>query len=750
MGRLVSLLCLVAGLPVGASAALVSAEDSARIAQACPAAAPAPALQPRRLLVFTLARGFVHSAIPIGAEAVRIMGEKTGAYETVISDDIGMFEPAKLKEFSAVCFMNNSGELFLPPDLAELDEPARKAALARDAALKASLMDFVLRGGGLAGVHAATDCFYEWPEFGELLGGYFNGHPWNERVGVKIDDPGSPICRAFGGKGFEIEDEIYQFREPYSRDRVRVLLSMDRSITPEKGDRTDEDYALAWIRRHEAGRIFYSAFGHRHEIFFDPAQLEFLLAGLQYVLGDLQADATPLGAVGPADPWTGEYSGVDKSGRRPVTIEAKVLPEGRGQYRAALTAGDSHLALRGRAENGKLVLRRFSFDEYLTGWSAAGPYTAPDAELEGLLDSDFPPETQEVDWRPLTPADPAKPWLADLDASLGGENCVAYLLTDFESTTAQAADLVLGSDDGIKAWLNGELVHENNVFRGLEPESDMVRVQLKQGRNKLMLKVSQGTGGWAACAGVRPLGGGRIGGRPGKGAAGVWEGEIAGGVFVLERGGNKPVRVELARRDRKSSTLGAKPPAGALVLLPFGEGPPSLGAWTNENWHRLPDGSVRVNDGDNLTRREFGDCDLHVEFMIPYEPAGRGQGRGNSGVYLQNRYEVQVLDSFGLDTASNECGGIYKVAVPKVNASLPPLHWQTYDISFKAPRLDADGSVKKFARMTVRHNGILIHDDVEIPHPTGGGAEDVAALGPVKLQDHGNPVRYRNIWLVER
>ncbi|MBM3333920.1 DUF1080 domain-containing protein [Candidatus Sumerlaeota bacterium] len=231
----------------------------------------------------------------------------------------------------------------------------------------------------------------------------------------------------------------------------------------------------------------------------------------------------------------------------------------------------------------------------------------------------------------------------------------------------------------------------------------------------------------------------------------TWNGVLREGKLVVEAPVSDGGRFDLALSERRSPTEAAKPPDGAVVLLPYQAGKPTnLDAWTNKNWKIYSDGSVGVFKGRSLTRRMFGDVKLHVEFMCPYEPDGRGQGRGNSGVYLQNYYEVQVLDSFGLPTKDNECGGIYSIAAPKVNASLPPLRWQTYDITFTAPRFGADGKVAKPPTLTVLHNGIKIHDAVPAPRgtekKTPGGEVKV---GPIQLQDHSNPVRYRNIWAVE-
>jgi len=159
-----------------------------------------------------------------------------------------------------------------------------------------------------------------------------------------------------------------------------------------------------------------------------------------------------------------------------------------------------------------------------------------------------------------------------------------------------------------------------------------------------------------------------------------------------------------------------------------------------------PDKLLQVG---TITKMMVNDFQLHLEFRTPYMPNARGQGRGNSGVYIQKRYEVQVLDSFGLQGVHNECGGLYRQRKPDVNMCLPPLSWQTYDIDFKAARWEGDKKVAN-ARLTVRHNGVLIHDNVEVPSKTGAGDKESAKPGPIRLQNHSNPVHFRNIWIVEK
>jgi hypothetical protein len=202
---------------------------------------------------------------------------------------------------------------------------------------------------------------------------------------------------------------------------------------------------------------------------------------------------------------------------------------------------------------------------------------------------------------------------------------------------------------------------------------------------------------------------------------------------------------ELKKVVRKSPTLGAKPPAGAVVLFD--------GKDTNE-WKggRLDkeNGTLNTDEHDILSKRKFNNYVLHVEFLLPFRPDARGQGRANSGVYMVDHYEVQVLDSFGLDGKNNECGGIYSKVDPKVNMCYPPLTWQTYDIDFTNAVREGDKKVKD-ARITLKHNGVVVHDNVAISGPTGGNrSEPEGTPGPIKLQGHGNPLQYRNIWVVEK
>ena len=207
--------------------------------------------------------------------------------------------------------------------------------------------------------------------------------------------------------------------------------------------------------------------------------------------------------------------------------------------------------------------------------------------------------------------------------------------------------------------------------------------------------------------------------------------------------------VRFARADDKKGPQPERP-KDAVVLFDGKD----LSKWQKypdggEAKWKVADGYMEVGGGDIITKDKFKDMKLHLEFMPPYMPDAKGQARGNSGVFVMDNYEVQVLDSYGLPKLEvGDCAALYSKKTPDKNAAKPPAQWQTYDIEFTAPKFDAAGKKTANARITLYWNGEKVHDHVELEGPLPGGTGETPAGGGIRLQDHGNPVRYRNIWVV--
>jgi len=327
-----------------------------KMTAAAPEKATVQPAKPHKILFYTLPMGFPHSSIPFAAKSLEIMGKKTGAYEVTITDDASTLDPENLKQYDAIVQDQCTGDCFQPkehvairreidainnkindcnnklkdkkkpptddetaalkkkieelkPQLA--DPQQRLAALppakAQEEKWKQAVLDFVKGGKAIIGVHAATDCYYGWRDYGEMMGGYFSGHPYNKHV-AKLDDPTHPIMAAFEGKPFDYADEMYVFgpkgkskdgkdNQTYSRDNQRVLMSIDAAaskIDIKAGGRADGDYAISWIRNYGQGRVFYCSYGHNESTWWQPKILRHYLDGIQWALGDLKADATPV------------------------------------------------------------------------------------------------------------------------------------------------------------------------------------------------------------------------------------------------------------------------------------------------------------------------------------------------------------------------------------------------------------------------------------------------------------------------
>ncbi|MCE5187144.1 MAG: ThuA domain-containing protein [Planctomycetaceae bacterium] len=259
----------------------ISTEEIQKIEQAMPEKAVVKPEAARTLLVFSLCNRFKHSCVPYWQEALDSMGQKTGAFKTVHSTDMNIFSAESLKQFDAICFNNTTK---LTPNVEQ----------------QKAIMDFITGGKGIVGIHAATDNFDDWAEGAMMMGGIFKGHPWTAggTWAIKIDEPQHPLMKAFEGKGFKVNDEIYRTLPPqYSRSSQRVLMSLDMSdeatknakgVTPE-----DADTGISWIKPVGKGRLFYCSLGHNHHLTWTKPVLEHYLAGIQYAMGDFKVDDTP-------------------------------------------------------------------------------------------------------------------------------------------------------------------------------------------------------------------------------------------------------------------------------------------------------------------------------------------------------------------------------------------------------------------------------------------------------------------------
>jgi type 1 glutamine amidotransferase len=237
----------------------------------------------KKLLAIGMSNGFQHDSITHGLATIWKIGQESGLWDTYIRTDTQLLTKKKLDAnaknlnyFDAVMFYT-TGELPL------------------DDEQKASLLSFVKEDGkGFLGTHSATDTFYKWPEYGELIGGYFNDHPWHQKVKINVEDRNFPATKHFPAS-FEITDEIYQFKN-YSRDRVRVLMSLDPSsvdLTGPRVHRTDKDFAVTWVRDYGKGRVFYSSLGHEEQVWDRPDIQKMWLEAVKWAMGMTQGDATP-------------------------------------------------------------------------------------------------------------------------------------------------------------------------------------------------------------------------------------------------------------------------------------------------------------------------------------------------------------------------------------------------------------------------------------------------------------------------
>ncbi|MGA2619085.1 MAG: ThuA domain-containing protein [Thermoguttaceae bacterium] len=265
-------------------------EQAKAIEAAAPDTAPTKPAKPRKVLIY--------GTDPMGVNAFTILGKKTGAYETVVTRDIAIWQPEKLRQFDAIVMNNNhEGDLWLPAGWYRLPKDKQEAAKAQEPVLRKNFLDFVAGGKGLVGIHGAAWAIGEHKDYVELLG----GQGWGvsaARFSLLAEDPTHPLCAALGGRNYELFDELYIPHPPtFSRDCVHVLLRIDTGRTQDPGLAPPGNYAVSWIRRHGQGRVFYCSLGHFGSTYSNPVVLRHWLAGIQYALGDLKADDSPSGLL---------------------------------------------------------------------------------------------------------------------------------------------------------------------------------------------------------------------------------------------------------------------------------------------------------------------------------------------------------------------------------------------------------------------------------------------------------------------
>ncbi len=227
-----------------------------------------PSAPARRILYLTTSAGFRHDVLPYSQQVLRDIGLRTGGFDTVATEDAATVTRENLARFDAVAFFT-SGELPM------------------DESQKAALLDFVRAGKGFVGIHSATDTFYSWPDYGRMLGAYFDGHPWHQEVTIRVEDRTHPATRSLP-VSLRLNDEIYQFRN-WSRADVHVLLSLDTAsvdTTAPGVARTDNDFALTWTRTEGRGRVFYTALGHEAGVWQDARFQQLLVGGIRWTMGD--------------------------------------------------------------------------------------------------------------------------------------------------------------------------------------------------------------------------------------------------------------------------------------------------------------------------------------------------------------------------------------------------------------------------------------------------------------------------------
>jgi type 1 glutamine amidotransferase len=715
------------------TAVQVDPDLHARITAALPDKPAAPPAKARRLLIFTLTQGYRHASIPAGVTALSAMGRQTGAYQAVHSEDVELFEPDYLSEFDAVCFLNTTGELFTPADAERLAPPERDVATEREARLKRSLLNFVSSGKALIGIHAATDTFYKWPEYGEMIGGYFDGHPWDGRVTLRAEAPGHPLLRMFESQGLTIEDEIYQFRAPYDRTRQRVLLALDTSKTDMAREgirRTDGDFAISWTRRHGRGRVFYCALGHRDEVYANPHVLRHYLAGIQWALGDLPADEPSPGEGPPAGRSGGPRALQAQSApaaSQPVSREEwKALFNGRdlGGWQGLVAPAGGPPA-RAKMSKEELAQAQAAADQRMRQhWSVRDGVLMFDGQGDSLCTvASYGNFEMTLDWKIEKGG----------DSGVYLRGCPQVQIWDADEHPEGSGGLY-NNENGPRQPLKraDRPAGEWNTFR-IRMIGDKVTVHLN---DELVVDQVALENYWDRQRPVFPRGPIELQAHQTP----VQFRNLRIRELPREPGASVPDRQE-------------RPDARPIQWRTLFNGK-DLEGWTCRpgNWVVEDEVLARKEGGDFIwTVDQFGDFVLELEFKVP--------PKGNSGIFIRTAdqkewlhtgIEVQVLDSHGKSAPDkHDCGAIYDCLAPSRIACKPAGEWNQVEITCHGPRI-----------FVILNNEPIIDMDLDewtepgknpdgTPNKFRTAYKDMPRKGYIGFQDHGNPVWYRNVRIRE-
>lgn len=704
--------CVVVSVGVAATAlGQVAADVSTRIGAALPEAAFAKPAKARKLLVFTLTRGFRHASIPVGVEALTQLGARTGAFSVTHSEELTAFERDSLARFDAVCMLNTTGEIFTAPDFDKLSDGEKQEAVARQVRLQQNLREFVEGGKGLVGIHSATDTCYQWDWYGRAIGGYFDGHPWNagDDVVIRVEDADHPLTAFLKGKPLEFKEEIYQLRDPYARERQRILMMLDHERTDMKKDgvkRTDNDFAVSWVRMQDKGRVFYCSLGHNEHIYWNPDVLKHYLAGIQFALGDLQAETRPLRknerkegdgptsrpGVGAGDGWRPLFNGRDLAGWKGLVgdplkraaLKPEELAQAQAEADAALRAHWSVVDGELRFDGGGSHLctdQDFGDVELKVDWKIqsggdSGIYLRGSPQVQ-IWDPAQWPEGSGGLYN--NQQNPGKPFFR-ADRSIGEWNTFHIQM--------------VGSH--VTVWLNEQLVV---LETPLENYWDRSKPIFSTGQIELQ---SHGT----------PL--------------------AFRNVRVREL---KTERAEGPRTHAWRALFNGRDTAGWKC---------KQGSWVVE------DGALsRQGGGDIWTDDLYGDFILELEFKLdPQTNSGIFFRTDNLADPVQTGIELQVYDTHErTELDKHVCGAIYDIMAPRVNAVRKPGEWNHVVLVCHGSFIGAALNGERIIALDL--------NDWTQPRRNPDGTEnkfktayrEMPRMGHIGFQDHGNPVWYRNIRL---